>query len=338
MSMFSGMRWNGWELVGLIGQAMFFARMIAQWVASEKVRKPVIPVIYWYLSLVGAGVMIAYAFHIGSFAILIPQFVGLVFYSRSLSLEYVSRKREALSAAAGPARIWPSLSVVVPVFNEEKGLASTLAALVEQQYQGRLEIIAALNGCTDASRSVAEQFPVRIVEDSRSGMSFGKNLGGRAAVGNLLVFVDADTRLPPGALALLAEATAGIERYAGSVAGKPERGGGVVRVCFFIANMLTRHRKAQTPGGVMFMDRETFTAIGGLDESLPQGTSTDCIWRGLEAGARYVYVNSFHSVTSIRRFEKKGIIQQMFDWRRNHRALKNNRRHEVKGKTYENFR
>ncbi len=340
--MFSAMRWDAWELFGLVGEGLFFARMIAQWLASEKQRKPVIPVVYWYLSLMGAAILVAYALHIGSFAVLLPQVVGLVFYSRGLQLEHGARRRARARHALGldsPEYPWPSLSVVVPVHNEEKRLAETLENLVRLTYPGpKPEIIASLNGCSDGSRGVAERFPVRIVEDARSGMSFGKNLGGFAAEGDMLVFVDADSLLPEDGLRLLAEAAAGKSRYIGTVAGKPDRGGGVVRICFGIANALTRRRHAHAPGGVMLMDRETFRAIGGFDESLPQGTSTDCIWRGLAAGAEYVFVDSFAAVTSIRRFEKTGIIRQMLAWRGNHKALKGQRREQVETSTYENIR
>lgn len=340
--MFAAMRWDAWEAIGLAGEGLFFARLIAQWIASEKERKPVIPVAYWYMSLAGALILVAYALHLGSFAVLLPQVVGLVFYARGLGLDRLSRRRDERRRVLGldrPDYPWPPLSVVVPVHNEEKRLSETLDALTSLSYPGgRPEIVVALNGCTDASAAIARRYPVVVVEDSRSGMSFGKNLGASAATGRLLAFVDADTSLPPDSLRLLAEAAAGRGRHIGTVAGKPERGGGVVRACFWIANLATRRRRAHAPGGVMLMDRDTFDAVGGFDETLPQGTSTDLIWRALAAGAEYVFVDSFKAVTSIRRFEKTGIIGQMLDWRKNHRALGAGRRTEVAGKAYEDVR
>ena len=341
--MFANMRWDSWEVFGLLGEGLFFARMLAQWIASERVKKPVIPVVYWYMSLVGAFILVAYALHIGSFAVLLPQVVGVFFYSRGLQLEYFSRRGAARRHALGldrPDYPWPSVSIVVPVHNEEKRLAATLENLVQQEYPGPApQIVAALNGCTDGSRDVAERFPgVTVAEDSRSGMSFGKNLGATAATGRVLVFVDADTGIPKNAVRLLVEAVAGKERYIGTVAGAPDKGGGVVRVCFYLANRATRKKRAHAPGGVMVMDRETFDGIGGFDEELPQGTSTDCIWRALKSGAEYVFVDSFKAVTSIRRFEKTGIVGQMLDWRKNHKALGADRRREVAGKAYEDIR
>lgn len=340
--MFANMRWDAWELFGLLGEGLFFARLLAQWLASEKERKPVIPGVYWYMSLTGAVIMIAYALHLGSFAVLLPQLVGMVFYSRGLQLDLGARRREARRARLGLDRSdypWPAMSVVIPAHNEESQLPAALDNLLSQDYPGpRPEIVVGLNGCTDGSRWAARRPGVRVAEDSRAGMSFGKNLGARAASSDMLVFVDADTRLPPDGLRLMAEAVADKERYIGTVGGRPNRGGGVVRVCFWLANRATRRRRAHAPGGAMLMDRGTFSAIGGFDENLPQGTSTDCIWRGLRAGADYLYVDSFKTVTSIRRFEKTGIIGQMLDWRRNHRALGRGRRSEVLRKAYEDVR
>lgn len=342
MEWFSGMRWDAWEALGLVGEVLFFLRMVVQWIESEKARKPVIPSSYWIMSLVGAVILMFYALHLGSFVILLPQVFGGVFYARGIWLDRSAGRGEKRRAELGldrPDYPWPSLSVVVPIHNEEKTLDATLEAILAQDYPGgAFETVVALNGCIDGSRAVAESHPVKVVEDAKSGMSFGKNLGGRAATGDLLVFVDADTVLPPDAIRLLAEAAAGKKRYIGTVRGAPDRGGGVVKTCFLIANALTRRRRAHAPGGVMLMDRETFDAVGGFDETLPQGTSTDCIWRGLAAGAEYVFVDSFAATTSIRRFEKRGIVAQMLDWRKNHRSLKNHRRDEVAAKSYDNVR
>ena len=86
------------------------------------------------------------------------------------------------------------------------------------------------------------------------------------------------------------------------------------------------------------MPASTFDAVGGFDENLPQGTSTDLIWRAIQAGAAYVYVDMFRATTSIRRFEKTGVVNQMLSWRRNHKALAEGRRDTVAGRTYDNVR
>ncbi len=232
----------------------------------------------------------------------------------------------------------PKISVIVPAHNEAQALVPTLASLVAQDC-GDFEVVVACNGCADRTAQIAAEFPgVRVVESELSGMSFGKNFGAAHAVGELLIFVDADTTLPPEGLRRILEAVGDKPRVIGTVAGRPDRGGPVVRVCFWIANLVTRRKRVHAPGGVMVMQRSVYDAVQGFDEHLPQGTSTDLIMRALAAGAEYLFIHRVKATTSIRRFEKKGIIRQMLDWRSNHQKMAAGRHEEVSQSKYENFR
>lgn len=232
----------------------------------------------------------------------------------------------------------PDISVIVPAHNEETAITRTLGSLCAQDYPSR-EIIVACNGCTDNTATIAANYPgVRVVESPDSGMSFGKNLGAAAAQGRIFVFVDADTTLPPDALTVIMRKIAGKERVIGTLGGRPDRGGVVVRVCFIIANIITRKNRVHAPGGVMVMQREVYAGVGGFDEKLPQGTSSDIILRARAAGAEYVYIGAVKGTTSIRRFEKTGIIRQMLAWRDNHKQMESGRKDLLRGKTYDNVR
>ena len=52
-----------WLLVGYLGQALFSARFLVQWIASEKRRQSVVPILFWWLSLGGGVTLLAYAIH-----------------------------------------------------------------------------------------------------------------------------------------------------------------------------------------------------------------------------------------------------------------------------------
>lgn len=52
-----------WLIVGFAGQAIFASRFLIQWIVSEKKKKSVIPMQFWYLSLAGSLVLLAYAIH-----------------------------------------------------------------------------------------------------------------------------------------------------------------------------------------------------------------------------------------------------------------------------------
>jgi glycosyltransferase involved in cell wall biosynthesis len=231
------------------------------------------------------------------------------------------------------------VSVIVPCHNEAKVLAQTLENLCSQQYSGPFpEIIVALNGCTDASWAVAQGFGVRVIEDEKCGMSFGKNLGARAATGELLIFVDADTQLPTGGLQAIVESMYGKENAIGTIAGAPDHGGLVVRACFILANRNTRRTQTHAPGGVMAMPYAVWKKLGGFDENILQGTSTDMILRALKTGAEYVFIDRIAATTSVRRFEKTGIVRQMLSWRNNHLEMKAGKRKKIAREKYEAYR
>lgn len=87
-----------WLIIGLLGQALFASRFIVQWFKSEMEGRSIIPVAFWYCSLAGGVVSLAYAIHIESAPFIIGQGSGLVVYSRNLYL--IFRERAALREAA----------------------------------------------------------------------------------------------------------------------------------------------------------------------------------------------------------------------------------------------
>jgi len=82
-----------WVSFGTLGQLIFFSRWIIQWFFSEKFKSSVIPVAFWWCSLIGGIITIIYAKHIGSFPFMLAQAIGIIVYSRNLFLIY-KRKNE----------------------------------------------------------------------------------------------------------------------------------------------------------------------------------------------------------------------------------------------------
>lgn len=83
-----------WVMIGTLGQLIFFSRWIVQWLSSEKYKSSVIPLSFWWFSLVGGLITLIYAKHIGSFPFMLAQAVGLVVYSRNLILIYRRKNEE----------------------------------------------------------------------------------------------------------------------------------------------------------------------------------------------------------------------------------------------------
>ena len=80
--------WNGFVLLGFIGQAIFTARFVIQWIVSEKKNKSVMPVSFWYCSLVGGTMRLIYAIYRMDIVFILGGAVGLIPYFRNLMLIY----------------------------------------------------------------------------------------------------------------------------------------------------------------------------------------------------------------------------------------------------------
>ncbi len=73
-----------WLVVGFLGQGLFSARFIVQWLKSEKLKKSVVPLAFWYFSLAGGATLLAYAIHRGDPVFIVGQGAGLFIYLRNL--------------------------------------------------------------------------------------------------------------------------------------------------------------------------------------------------------------------------------------------------------------
>ncbi|MBN1362433.1 MAG: lipid-A-disaccharide synthase N-terminal domain-containing protein [Sedimentisphaerales bacterium] len=91
-----------WEIFGYLFQAVFAARFVVQWIASERRRESIIPIAFWYLSIIGSvGLFIYAVFGVGSRPFALGQSMGIFIYTRNLVLIY--RRRAADKGAAPPA-------------------------------------------------------------------------------------------------------------------------------------------------------------------------------------------------------------------------------------------
>ncbi|MEA3490196.1 MAG: lipid-A-disaccharide synthase N-terminal domain-containing protein [Candidatus Omnitrophota bacterium] len=92
MLLFERFNENIWLVIGFLGQSCFFLRFLIQWIVSERRKKSTIPLVFWYLSFVGAFSVLIYAMFRKDPVFIIGQSMGLMVYSRNLWLIY-SRRR-----------------------------------------------------------------------------------------------------------------------------------------------------------------------------------------------------------------------------------------------------
>ena len=82
-----------WIGIGLFGQALFSARFVIQWLASERERRSIIPVAFWYFSIAGGVTLLAYAIYRQDPVFILGQSTGVLIYARNLYLIHVERRR-----------------------------------------------------------------------------------------------------------------------------------------------------------------------------------------------------------------------------------------------------
>lgn len=85
----------GWLIIGFLGQVMYTARILVQWIASEKAGKSVTPRSFWIFSLGGSGLLLTYAVYRMDPVFILGQMFGFVVYIRNLVLIEKERSRHA---------------------------------------------------------------------------------------------------------------------------------------------------------------------------------------------------------------------------------------------------
>ncbi len=87
-------------ILGFIGQALFSARFIVQWVVSEIKRESIIPMAFWYFSVCGGTVLLTYAVLRRDPVFIVGQAAGLLVYLRNLVLIARKRRQQAEAGAS----------------------------------------------------------------------------------------------------------------------------------------------------------------------------------------------------------------------------------------------
>lgn len=75
-----------WVIAGLAGQSLFGARFLVQWLCSERAHKSVVPRLFWYLSVAGGVLVLAYAIHRHEIVFILGEMVTLLIFLRNVQL------------------------------------------------------------------------------------------------------------------------------------------------------------------------------------------------------------------------------------------------------------
>jgi rSAM/selenodomain-associated transferase 2 len=155
----------------------------------------------------------------------------------------------------------PALSIVMPALNEAAGIEATLIALQPLRARG-VEIVLADGGSTDGTGQRAAPW-VDAVAASRSGRAVQMNAGAELARADALLFLHADTRLPPLADVRVLQALAGSAvwgRFDVDIEGRPW----MLQVVAALMNLRSRLSGIATGDQAIFVTRAAFERVGGF--------------------------------------------------------------------------
>ena len=178
------------------------------------------------------------------------------------------------------SNICPPVSVIIPVYNEERHIAQKMENILSQDYPHEmLEVIVASDGSTDTTEKLVRKNRdprLRLLALSRRGKNAAIRDAAKTATGNLLIFTDADAMWMPRALRKLAEPFADplVGGVAGDVyySGKPTRSKGE-RAHWNFDRMLRRF--LSRAGSVTSATGQIYAVRRSLFEPVPAGVADD---------------------------------------------------------------
>jgi rSAM/selenodomain-associated transferase 2 len=155
----------------------------------------------------------------------------------------------------------PRLSIVVPTLDEAAGIGDLLAALQPLRHRGH-ELIVVDGGSTDGTATLARRFADAVLDAPR-GRATQMNAGAVAARAGVLLFLHADTWLPPRADGLVQQAIAS-GRVWGRFDVRIDGRSRLLRIVATLMNLRSRLTGIATGDQAMFVTREAFERVGGF--------------------------------------------------------------------------
>jgi len=207
-------------------------------------------------------------------------------------------------------------SVVIPTYNEAKYVSKTFCALKNQTFKD-FEIIVKDGQSRDETVKIAKEFTKKVVSIRDFSAGDARNQGAHHAEGEILVFMDADTLLPPETLARFCKLM-GDEGVVGASCRKiPQSGSILDRLLYEFVNISTFVSAMMGLGGAhgncMLIRRPLFEQIGGFNPNIIVAEEQELVRRASKFG-RYVFLLDHYVIENPRRLQKWGRLRLYKAW------------------------
>jgi glycosyltransferase involved in cell wall biosynthesis len=201
-------------------------------------------------------------------------------------------------------------SVIIPARNEERFLGKCLESIrvAAMPYRDQVEVIVVLNRCSDRTAEIAQTYGARTIREDTRNLAAIRNAGARSAAGSVLVTIDADSTMSPGALSAIDRALASGTTVGGGTPIRPDRSSPGIRATQLLLNLFLWIGRFS--GGLFWCYRSDFEAIGGFNENLVSGEDVDFAMRlkayGKTVRRPFRTLRDEYIVTSCRKFDVYG--------------------------------
>jgi glycosyltransferase involved in cell wall biosynthesis len=207
----------------------------------------------------------------------------------------------------------PSISVIIPAFNEAGYISETLKRLsaAEQHFKAiaaaGIEILVVDNASMDATAELARNAGATVVYEAEHNVAKVRNSGAAAARHDILVFLDADTLVPPELLLGIARAMTDPQCVGGSVDISHRPVSRLLRAYLVFWRVLGLIG-GMAQGACQFCRKSAFKELGGYDETWYMGEDVDFYWRLKRLARRHrlrvTFIGELQVVPSPRRFDQ----------------------------------
>ncbi len=203
------------------------------------------------------------------------------------------------------------ISIIIPLYNEEKLIAETLQSIMraktsfEKEFNNYLEVIVVDNNSTDRSVEICKKYDVKIVKEEVHNIAKVRNTGAKEATGDVLCFLDADSKVSTNIFTLINERMSSEEYIGGGTKFKLDKNNLFFRLIYIGSNVFTRI--VGLSGVLIYVKNEDFEKLGGFNENYYAAEDIDFVLKMKNLGKvynkKFSNINQGYVETSSRKFK-----------------------------------